>query len=273
MDISVPLHGKVALVTGSTSGIGFAIAKTLAANGADVAINGFATPEQVTSILGELRSETGRKVEYFPHDLSDFAESSALVGAVSAEFGKVDILVNNAGVQYVCDIEQFPDAEWHRLLAVNLSAAFATTKAVWPQMKGRGWGRIINTASTLSFQGEPNKSAYVAAKHGVLGLTRQVAVEGAPLGITCNAICPGWVLTPMVRKQVEAKAALLQVSFDQAARMFVQADMPTARFVETTEIAAGVLFMCSEAAKSVTGTALPIDGGLLVLGAYQLQAS
>ncbi|RZF24217.1 3-hydroxybutyrate dehydrogenase [Paraburkholderia sp. UYCP14C] len=273
MDISVPLHGKVALVTGSTSGIGLAIAKTLAANGADIALNGFATADQVATILQDMRTETGRKVEHFPHNLADFAEASALVSAVSSQFGKIDILVNNAGVQFVCDLDHFPDDEWHRLIAINLSAAFATTKAVWPQMKSRGWGRVINTASTLSFQGEPGKSAYVAAKHGVLGLTREAAIEGAQSGITCNAICPGWVMTPLAEKQVKAKAEALQVSFEEAARQVVRADMPTGRFVAPNEVAAAVLFFCSDAAKSVTGTALPIDGGLLVLGAYQVEAA
>ncbi|MER9683839.1 3-hydroxybutyrate dehydrogenase [Mesorhizobium sp. M0184] len=266
MDISVSLMGKVALVTGSTSGIGLAIARVLAKNGADVALNGFASPDELADIITSINKETGRKALHFPHDLSNLAEASELVSAVTSEFGKVDILVNNAGAQYVAGIEEFPDEQWERLLAVNLTAAFATTRAVWSQMRDRGWGRIVNTASTLAFQGEARKAGYVSAKHGVVGLTREVALEGARLGITCNAICPGWVLTPMAAKQVEAKAVELKISFEDAAQKFVEADMPTGRFVDPSEIAAGVLFLCSDAAKSITGVALPIDGGILVTG-------
>ncbi|MDX2388154.1 SDR family NAD(P)-dependent oxidoreductase [Sinorhizobium medicae] len=264
MSISVPLHGKVALVTGSTSGIGLAIARMLATNGADVALNGFAAQNEIDEIIRGISDETGRRAKHFTHDLSDIAEASGLVAAVTAEFGKVDILVNNAGAQHLAAIDEFSDEEWQRLLAINLTAAFATTRAVWPQMKERGWGRIVNTASTLAFTAETRKSAYVATKHGVLGLTREVALEGAQLGITCNAVCPAWVLTPLVAKQVEAKAAELQYSFEEAARNYFLTDMPTRRFVETDEIAAGVLYLCGEAAKSITGIALPIDGGSLV---------
>lgn len=267
MNISVPLQGKVALVTGSTSGIGLATARMLAANGADVALNGFASSDEVTGIIDSIGKETGRRARHFAHDLSNLAEASDLVSAATTEFGKVDILVNNAGAQYVAEIDEFPDEQWQRLLAVNLTAAFATTKAVWSQMRARGWGRIVNTASTSAFLGETRKSAYVASKHGILGLTRQVALEGAQLGITCNAICPGWVLTAMVAKQVEEKAAKVQLSFQETAQIYFLTDMPTRRFVDPSEIAAGVLFLCSDAAKSITGIALPIDGGILVSGA------
>ncbi|MBW0370806.1 3-hydroxybutyrate dehydrogenase [Ensifer adhaerens] len=265
MNISVPLHGKVALVTGSTSGIGLAIAQTLAANGAQVALNGFAAPDEVQAIISDIEKNSGLKPKYFAHDLSKLDEASALVGAVTDEFGKVDILVNNAGAQYVAAIDEFPDEQWQRLLAINLTAAFATTRAVWPQMKKRGWGRIVNTASTLAFTAEARKAGYVATKHGILGLTREAALEGAELGITCNAVCPAWVLTPLVAKQVDAKAAELQYSFEETARNYFLTDMPTRRFVEPGEIASGVLFLCSDAAKSITGIALPIDGGSLVI--------
>ncbi|MBB4233050.1 3-hydroxybutyrate dehydrogenase [Rhizobium mongolense] len=265
MSISVPLHGKVALVTGSTSGLGLAIARMLATNGADVALNGFAAQSKIDDITRSIFEGTRRRAKHFAHDLSDIAEASGLVAAVTAELGKVDILVNNAGAQHLAAIDEFSDEQWQRLLAINLTAAFATTRAVWPQMKERGWGRIVNTASTLAFTAETRKSAYVATKHGILGLTREVALEGAQLGITCNAVCPAWVLTPLVAKQVEAKAAELQYSFEEAARNYFLTDMPTRRFVETDEIAAGVLYLCSEAAKSITGIALPIDGGSLVV--------
>lgn len=265
MSISVPLNGKVALVTGSTSGIGLSIAGMLARNGADVALNGFASDDEIAEILSGISSETGQHAEHFAHDLSDMTEAGDLVSAVTARFGKVDILVNNAGVQHVAAIDEFSDEHWHRLLAVNLTAAFATTRAVWPQMKDRGWGRIVNTASTLAFTAETRKAAYVATKHGILGLTREAALEGALLGITCNAICPAWVLTPLVAKQVAAKAAELEYSFDEAVRNYFLADIPTRRFVEPDDVAAGVLFLCSEAAKSITGIALPIDGGSLVV--------
>ncbi len=265
MNISVPLQGRTALITGSTSGIGLAIARTLAANGADVALNGLASAEEIDDLIRSISSETGRKVRHFAHDLSDLDEVSQLVGAVTAEFGKVDILVNNAGVQHLADIDEFPNEQWQRLLAVNLTAAFATIRAAWPQMKERGWGRIVNTASTLAFTAETRKSGYVATKHGILGLTREIALEGAQLGITCNAVCPAWVLTPLVARQVEAKARELQYSFEETARNYFLTDMPTRRFVEPGEIAAGVLFLCSDAARSITGIALPIDGGSLVV--------
>lgn len=265
IDVSVPLTDKVALITGSTSGIGLATARLLASNGADLAVNGVASCDEVERILADIGNATGRKVRFFPHDLADFEQSSQIVADVTREFGRVDILVNNAGVQHVAEIEVFPDAQWHRLLAVNLSASFATIKAVWPQMKSRGWGRIINTASTLALTAETRKAAYVAAKHGLLGLTREIALEGAPLGITCNAICPAWVLTPLVVRQVEAKAAELGLSFDETARTQFLADVPTRRFVEPSEIAAGILFLCSDAARSITGIALPVDGASLVV--------
>ncbi len=265
MDLAVPLHGKVALVTGSTSGIGLAIAQALAANGAQIALNGFATPDEVQALVSDFEEKSGRRPKYFAHDLSKLDEASALVGAVTSEFGKVDILVNNAGAQHLAAIDEFPDEQWQRLLAVNLTAAFATTRAVWPQLKERGWGRIVNTASTLAFTAETRKAGYVATKHGILGLTREVALEGAEFGITCNAICPAWVLTPLVARQVDAKAAELQYSFEETARNYFLTDMPTRRFVEPGEIAAGVLFLCSDAARSITGIALPVDGGSLIV--------
>lgn len=264
-DISVNLSGKVALITGSTSGIGLATAQMLARNGADVALHGFGSEDDIRALVAEISRDTGRRVLHFSHDLADMSQASQLVDDVTNAFGGVDILVNNAGVQHVADIETFPDAEWLRLMAVNLTACFATIKAVWPQMKARRWGRIINTASTLALAAEPRKAAYVASKHGVLGLTREIALEGARLGITCNTVCPAWVLTPLAARQVEAMAAQLGKSFQETAETEFLSDMPTRRFVDPSEIAAGVLFLCSDLAKSVTGIALPIDGGSLVV--------
>ncbi len=264
-DISVNLTDKVALITGSTSGIGLATARMLARNGADVALHCFGDDNEIQNLGADIAYAAGRKVLHFSHDLSDLSMARQLVEDVTVAFGKVDILVNNAGVQHVADIEEFPDAAWHRVIAVNLTACFATIKAAWPQMKERGWGRIINTASTLALVAEPRKAAYVASKHGVLGLTREIALEGARLGITCNTICPAWVLTPLAAQQVEAKASQLGKSFQEAAETEFLTDMPTRRFVDPSEVAAGVLFLCSDLAKSITGHALPIDGGSLVV--------
>ncbi|RZF23935.1 SDR family oxidoreductase [Paraburkholderia sp. UYCP14C] len=264
MDVTVPLHGKVALITGGTSGIGLETARVLARNGADIAINGFGSADEIEEIRTSIGATTGRRVEHFAHDLSDYGQASRLVADALAKCEAVDILVNCAGVQHVCDIERFSDDAWNRLIAVNLSAAFATIRSAWPGMKTRGWGRIINVASTLAMRAENQKSAYVASKHGILGLTREIALEGAPLGITCNAICPSWVLTPLVRQQVEAKAKELGLSFEETARTAFLRDLPTRRFVETAEVAATMLFLCSNAAKSVTGAAIPVDGASTV---------
>lgn len=261
IDISVPLKGKVALITGSTSGMGLETARVLARNGAAVALHGLGDEAEIAAIQREI----GGATQHFGHDLAAHDEGARLVPDVIAAMGKIDILINNAGVQHVADIQDFPDAEWHRLIAVNLTAAFTAIRAAWPGMRERGWGRIINTASTLAVTAEPRKAAYVSAKHGVLGLTREIALEGAELGITCNAICPGWVLTPLVRRQVEAKASSFGLSFEDTAREHFLRDLPTKRFVETEEIAAAMLFLCSDAARSITGIALPVDGASIVL--------
>jgi len=264
IDISVPLQNKVALITGSTSGMGLETARVLARNGATIALHGLGEPGEIKSILGEIRS-SGVVAHHFAHDLSSHDQGARLVPDVIEVMGRVDILINNAGIQHVADIQDFPDTEWHKVIAVNLTAAFTAIRAAWPGMRERGWGRIINTASTLAMTAEPRKAAYVSAKHGILGLTREIALEGAELGITCNAICPGWVLTPLVRRQVEAKAASFGLSFEETARQHFLRDLPTKRFVETEEIAAAMLYLCSEAARSITGVALPVDGASIVI--------
>ncbi|WEX91647.1 3-hydroxybutyrate dehydrogenase (plasmid) [Sinorhizobium garamanticum] len=262
VDLNVSLAGKKALITGSTTGMGQDIARTFAKAGAQVAIHGLGEMNVVDKFVTELAALSGQKAFHFDHDLSDARQGGALVEAALEQLGHVDILINNAGVQFVSGVEDFPAEQWDRLLAVNLGAAFHAIKAVFPGMKRKGWGRIVNTASTLALAGEVGKTAYVAAKHGVLGLTRTVALEGAELGITCNAICPGWVYTPLAAAQVEAKAAGLGLSIEQTTKEHFLNEMPTKRFVDPTEVASAMLFLCTESARSITGIALPVDGGI-----------
>ncbi|MBX5013670.1 3-hydroxybutyrate dehydrogenase [Rhizobium lentis] len=261
-ELNVPLVGHTALITGSTTGMGQDIARAFARSGARTAIHGLGDEDSIAELVNELSQLSGQECFHFAHDLSDARQGGALVEAASAKIGYIDILINNAGVQFVSGIEDFPAEQWDRLLAVNLGAAFHAIKAVWPSMKSNGWGRIVNTASTLAFSGEFGKTAYVAAKHGMLGLTRTVALEGAELGITCNAICPGWVYTPLAAAQVKAKAAALGLSLEQTTKEHFLSEMPTKRFVEPAEIASAMLFLCSDSARSITGVALPVDGGI-----------
>ncbi|MER8887647.1 3-hydroxybutyrate dehydrogenase [Mesorhizobium sp. M0816] len=261
-DLSVSLDGRTVLITGSTTGMGQDIARTFARSGAKVAIHGLGEQEAIAHFVNELSELSGHKTFHFDHDLSDGRQGGVLVQAAIARLGDVDILINNAGVQFVSGVETFPTEQWDRLLAVNLGAAFHAIKAVFPGMKRKGWGRIINTASTLALAGEVGKTAYVAAKHGILGLTRTVALEGAELGITCNAICPGWVYTPLAAAQVEAKAAALGLSLEQTTKEHFLSEMPTKRFVDPFEVASAMLFLCTENARSITGIALPVDGGI-----------
>ena len=256
-----PLAGRVAIVTGSTSGIGLGIADAFAAAGAQVVINGFGDAAAIETERAGLENRHGVEIAYSGADMSKPSDIRAMATDAIARFGKVDVIVNNAGVQNVAPIEDFPDDKWDQILAINLSSAFHLTKAALPGMKARKWGRIINVASAHALVASPFKSAYVAAKHGVLGLTKTVALEAAEFGVTCNAICPGYVLTPLVQKQIPDTAKARGLTEEQVVRDVLLAAQPTKRFVAVEEVAGLALFLCSDAAISITGAALPIEGG------------
>jgi 3-hydroxybutyrate dehydrogenase len=255
------LKGKSALVTGSTSGIGLGIATALAEAGANVMLNGFGEASEIERICTDLAERTGVQVLYSGADMSRPDQISAMIQDALDRLGSVDVLVNNAGVQFVSPVDDFPDAKWEQIMAINLSSNFYTTKAVLPAMKARNWGRIINIASAHGLVASPFKSAYVAAKHGVVGLTKTVALEVAETAITCNAICPGYVKTPLVEGQIRDQAKAHQMSDEQVVREVILASQPNKRFVEVKEIGELVLFLCSTGAASITGVALPIEGG------------
>lgn len=255
------LKNKSALITGSTSGIGLGIARTFAEQGARIMLNGFGEAAAIERTRAELAAATGAEVRYHGADVSRPDEVVALVAATEAAFGGVDILVNNAGVQFVAPVEKFPPEQWDRIRAIVLDASFHATRAVLPGMKQRNWGRILNLVSVHGLVASPLKSAYVAAKHGQIGLTRTVALELAETGITCNAICPGFVRTPLVEGQIEAQAAVHGLPRDSVIREVILAAQPSRRFVEVEEIAALALFLCGDAARSITGAAIPVDGG------------
>jgi 3-hydroxybutyrate dehydrogenase len=251
------LDGKVAIVTGSTSGIGLGIATALAASGAMIVINGFGDPTEIENLCHVLGARHDVPVRY---DDADMSNPTAIVDMVE-RVGPVDILVNNAGIQYVAPLEEFPPEKWDAILAINLSAAFHATRAVLPEMKRRNFGRIVNIASAHGLIASPFKSAYVAAKHGIVGLTKVVALEAAEFGVTCNAVCPGYVWTPLVEKQVEGQAKAHGISRDEVIRKVFLAEQPTKRFATIEEVAGTTVFLCSESAASITGVALPVDGG------------
>jgi 3-hydroxybutyrate dehydrogenase len=255
------VKGRTALVTGSTSGIGLGIARALAARGADIVLNGFGDPADIEALRAGLAAEHGVRVSFEAADLTRANEIDALFARLTQAGIGIDILVNNAGIQHVAPVEHFPVERWDAVIALNLSAAFHTTRCALPGMKARGWGRVINIASAHGLVASVEKSAYVAAKHGIVGLTKVVALETARTGITCNAICPGWVLTPLVQKQIEARARQAGISQDEARLALVSEKQPSGEFVTTEQLGELAVFLCSDAAAQVRGVAWAMDGG------------
>jgi len=255
------LKGKTALITGSTSGIGLAYAKGLAAEGANVVINGFGDPAAIETERRALESVSGARALYSGHDLSKTDQIEAMMADAAAAFGGVDILINNAGVQHVAPIEEFPVEKWDLIIALNLTSAFHTTRLALPWMKSRRWGRIIQTASAHSLTASPFKSAYVTAKHGLAGLTKTIALETATFGITANCISPGYVWTPLVEKQIPDTMKARGLTREQVMNDVLLAGQPTKQFVTAEQVAAMALYLCREEAASITGANMSIDGG------------
>ncbi|MSQ75422.1 MAG: 3-hydroxybutyrate dehydrogenase [Rhodoferax sp.] len=251
------LKGKTALVTGSTSGIGLGLARALAAQGANILLNGFGDSQGPSAEL----ASCGVRVAYHGADMSRPAEIEAMMAYAASTFGRVDILVNNAGIQHVSRIEDFPPERWDAVLAINLSSAFHTSRLALPAMRAANWGRIINIASVHGLVASVEKSAYVAAKHGLVGLTKVTALENATTGITCNAICPGWVLTPLVQKQIDARAAAMGLGNEQAIGSLLSEKEPSLQFTTPQELGALAVFLCSSAGNNVRGVAWNMDGG------------
>jgi 3-hydroxybutyrate dehydrogenase len=254
------LKGKVAIVTGSTSGIGLGIAEALAAQGVDLVVNGFGDAAQIEGLRAELASRHGVRVVYSAADMSKPDQVTGMVEQATSELGRVDILVNNAGIQHVAHVQDFPAEKWEAIIAINLSAAFYATKAALPQMLERDWGRIINIASAHGLVASADKSAYVAAKHGLVGLTKVVALETARTGVTCNAICPGWVLTPLVQKQIDDRAAREGIRVEQAKLELLGEKQPSLEFVTPEQLAGLAVFLCSPSADQLRGQAIAMDG-------------
>ena len=255
------LQGRAAIVTGSTSGIGLGVARALAAQGASILLNGFGDAAEVERLRAELSERHAVRVAYSGCDVSRPEQVAAMVAQARDELGGVDILVNNAGVQHVSPIENFAAEQWDRVIAINLSGAFHASRAAIPEMKRQGWGRIINIASAHGLVGSAGKSAYVAAKHGLIGLTKVAAIELAEFGVTCNAICPGWVLTPLVQRQLDARAAAEGRDLAAVTRDLLAEKQPLRRFTTPEQIGAMAAFLCSEAAATISGSPLSIDGG------------
>lgn len=255
------LKNKTALITGSTSGIGLGIARSFAREGANVILNGFGDAAEIEKLRSGLEREFGVKARHDGADMSNADAIEAMMRQALDEFGSVDVLVNNAGIQHVAPIDEFPPAKWDAIIAINLSAAFHTIRLALPQMKARKFGRIINVASAHALVASPFKSAYVAAKHGIAGLTKTVALEGAEHGVTANAICPGYVLTPLVEKQIPDTARARGISEAAVVRDVLLAAQPTKQFVTVDQVAALAIYLASEAAGSTTGAIIPVDGG------------
>ena len=251
------LQGKTALVTGSTSGIGLGIAIELAKQGANIVMNGFG---DVDGAKAQIAAQ-GVKVEYHGADMSKPAEIEDMMKSATAAFGRIDVLVNNAGIQFVSNVEDFPTERWDAIIAINLSSAFHTTRLALPHMQQQKWGRIINIASVHGLVASAGKSAYVAAKHGLIGLTKTVALETAKTGVTCNAICPGWVLTPLVQKQIDDRAAREKISVEDATRELLQEKEPSLKFTTPEQLGGLAVFFCSPATDNVTGQSWASDGG------------
>lgn len=255
------LRGKVALVTGSTSGIGLGIARAFAEQGADIMLNGFGDIAKIEALRGALADEFGVRIAFDGADLTKASEIRRLVAKCESDLGALDILVNNAGIQHVALVEDFPDEKWDAVIALNLSAVFHGMKAAVPGMRRRGWGRIINIASAHGLVASGQKVAYVAAKHGVIGATKVVAIECANDGVTANAICPGWVLTPLVEEQIKARAASNHTTVQEESKALLAEKQPMLEFTTPAKIGAFAVFLCSDAASTITGAALSVDGG------------
>ncbi len=255
------MRGKAALVTGSTSGIGLGIATRLAEQGANIVLNGLGERAEIERLAAGLKAAHRVEVTYDPADMTRPAEIAAMVKRAIGQFGAIDVLVNNAGIQHVAPVDEFPPDKWDAIIAINLSSSFHTVRAALPAMKARGWGRIVNIASAHALVASPFKSAYVAAKHGIAGFTKTVALEVAEQGITVNAVCPGYVLTPLVEKQIPDTAKARGISQEAVKRDVLLAAQPTKKFVAVEEIAGLVAFLCSNEAASITGALLPVDGG------------
>ena len=255
------LEGKTALVTGSTSGIGLGIARSLAAAGANIVFNGFGDATEIAAVRQQVEKEFAVKTSYSGADMSKAAEIEAMMQQAASEFEGIDILVNNAGIQYVSSIEDFPVEKWDAIIAINLTSAFHTTRLALPYMRQKNWGRIINLASVHGLVASAQKSAYVAAKHGLVGLTKTTALETATTGVTCNAICPGFVLTPLVQKQVDDRAVRDGISNEEAKVSLLSEKQPSREFVTPDQLGALAVFFCSDAASQIRGVAWNMDGG------------
>ena len=255
------LKDKVSLVTGSTSGIGLGIARALAASGSAVVLNGFGKAEEIKATQAAIGADFGVKVAYSGADMTNPNSIAEMIKMTLNSFGRLDVLVNNAGIQHVAPLQEFPTAKWDAILAINLSSAFHTTRLALPSMVANKWGRIVNIASAHGLVGSAFKAAYVAAKHGMLGLTKVTALETAEQGITCNAICPGYVYTPLVEAQIEGQAKAHGIPREQVIREVLLAQQPNKRFATTDELGGIAVFLCSDAAASITGAAIPVDGG------------